>query len=97
MQGTARLNGEKWGAALGFAGVQNAVPRIPGWTRRKPLCKVPSRKLVGREIELKHAVRNDRRNDGRNDARSEGCPRTWTGAMPRRHNPATPMSAFPTC
>src|SRR5258708_23645878 len=78
MQGTARLNGEKRRAALGFAGVQNAVPRMPCRTRRKPLGKVPSRKLVAPEIELKRAVRHDRPNDGRNDARSKGCCRTWT-------------------
>src|SRR5713226_7180742 len=65
--------------------------------RREPFGEISRRKLVGREIKLKHTVRSDARseawrsgwNGGWSGVRSGAC----TGTMPRCRNPAAPMSA----
>src|SRR5467141_161969 len=48
-------------------GIQDAVPRTLGRTRRQPFGEISGGKLVGRQIELKHTSWSRARNNARND------------------------------
>src|ERR1700730_9938809 len=69
--------------------IQDAVPGTLRWMRREPFGEISGRKLVGRQIELKHTNWNGGGCGVRNDARTGD----WRRAMAGCCNSATPMSA----